>query len=273
MNEKTMEEILNERMERDRVERRLCDAAGADYELAQRSASLCSFTITRASAEYGEGWWSKLQEEAERRREQLRQSWSKQIDDAFRRVISQGSGPVSAIDLGWEYVRSKVPESLLVLCDRWSSERRGGLLLCGKAESGKTMALLSLAWRLHWQANPIPSRYDLVEPPGIIQTPVVWTQAVQLANERTSWKFGTERPDFELLCEQAKVLVIDDLFFANHRIDVILEIAAARMNRSLPTLTTCGFGEDEIRTRLGDSGLRRLVRCGQAAGIVLQLNG
>ncbi len=269
MTEMTMQEILTERLERDRAERLLCDAAGADYQLAMRSASLCRFTITLAATEYGSEWWSKLQQEAEIIRDQLKASWVKQIDDSFRSVIAQGGGPVSAVDLGWEYVRSKVPGALLVACDDWSPEK-GGLMLCGKAESGKTMAMLAIAWRLHHRGNPIPQRYELVEPPGIIKTPVVWTQAVQLAHERTSWTFGSERPEFELLCERAKVLVIDDLFFANHRTDVILEVVSSRMNHGLPTLTTCGFTEDEIRTRLGDSGVRRLVRCGQAPGRILE---
>ncbi len=270
MSEMTMKEILAERRERDRVERVLCDAAGADYSLAMRTASLCSFTITRAESEYGDAWWSRLQQEAEKIRDHLQASWSKQIADSFRSMIAQGGGPVSAVDLGWKYVLSKVPEPLLVICDGWSSERDGGLLLCGKAESGKTMALLALAWWMHQRANPIPKRLDLVEPPGIIRTPVVWTQAVKLAHERTAWQFGEERPEFELACENAKVLVIDDLFFSNHRTDVILEVAASRMNRGLPTLTTCGFTEDEIRTRIGDSGLRRLVRCGTVRGKILE---
>lgn len=270
MAEMTMQEILAERLRRDQDERRLCDVAGADYQLAMRSASLCRFTITLAETEYGSEWWSKLQQEAEIIRDQLKASWMKQIDDAFRSVIAQGAGPVSAVDLGWEYVHEKVPDSLQHTCQRWSPTSTGGMLLCGKAESGKTMALLALAWRIHRYANPIPSEREMAGPPGIIQTPVVWTQAAQLAHERTAWRFGEERPEFELLCERAKVLVIDDLFFANHRTDVVLEVVSSRMNRGLPTLTTCGFTEAEIRTRLGDSGLRRLVRCGKASGLVLE---
>lgn len=271
MNERTMQQLLQERLERHEHETALCSEAGADVDLAMRTASLCSITITRAESEYGEDWWSRLQQEAQERRAQLRQSWVKEIHESFRRVLAQGDGPVSAFDLGREYVRSKVPVGLLELCDGWSVEQHGGLLLCGKAEVGKTMALLTLAWRLHAQVNPIPT--DPTEPPGFISIPVVWTQAVNLAHERTAWQFGEERPEFELLCERAKVLVIDDLFFSNHRTDVILEVVASRMNRGLPTLTTCGFTEDEIRTRLGDSGLRRLVRCGQYTGTILELDG
>jgi len=270
MAEMTMQDILAERLRRDQEERRLCDVVGADYETAMSAASLRSTTITRVAEEYGDGWWSRLEQETSEVRSRIKALWQKQIDDAFRSVIAQGAGPVSAVDLGWEYVHEKVPDSLQHTCQRWSPTSTGGLLLCGKAESGKTMALLALAWRIHRYANPIPSEREMAGPPGIIQTPVVWTQAAQLAHERTAWRFGEERPEFELLCERAKVLVIDDLFFADHRTDVVLEVVSTRMNRGLPTLTTCGFTEAEIRTRLGDSGFRRLVRCGKASGLVLE---
>jgi DNA replication protein DnaC len=193
------------------------------------------------------------------------------VTSALREILVAGDGPVSAFDQGLEVVRSRVPARLLACCDQWTAEQ-GGLVLTGPSEAGKTMALLALAWRLHDLANQElpPYAAHLEREPSC---PVVWVQALKLARLRDTWRYGHERPLLEVACEEAPVLVIDDLLFAGHRVDVILEVAAVRLNYGRVTLTSSGFSQEVLIERLGDAGFRRLMRAGKSDGEVLVLTG
>lgn len=264
MSERTMSELLEALVQRRAVEEQHCREVGADLQEALAMAKVCSVQIAKLAEEYPSDWWPRLQRESARRRERFLATWQGAVKREFRSVLLAGDGPVSAFDLGMETVRSHVRPGLLKRCDEWEPSQ-GGLLLTGASEVGKTMALLALAWRLHELANHEPPAYApyLDQDP---RCPVVWTQAVKLARQRDTWVFGTARPPFEVACEEADLLVIDDLLFARHRVDVILEVVSSRMNHGRPTFTSSGFGVEELAEQLGDAGLRRLTHCGAAAG-------
>lgn len=247
-----------------------CNAAEVSYEVARESARIAGVLLSEIVRER-EDWWPWLKERSDQLLTEWQQQWLAKVDDGFCQVVDEGGGPVDALSLGYDGVRSLVRPDLLTRVDRWSPTE-GGLLISGETESGKTMAALALAWRFvreHNQATPSYSRTLDVDP----NIPVVWTQGAHLGIIRESWRAGEERPSFELRCEEAPLLVLDDLLYAEHRCDVILQIAARRMNRGIPTITTTGWSENRLVQKLGTSGLRRLTRCGSGAGHIYVVGG
>ena len=269
MSELTMQELLAALVERRTAEEALCRGVGVDLQQALAAAKCCGVQLLKLSQTFPDDWWLRLEREARRRHQRFEAAWRHAVASTFREILSAGDGPVSAFDQGLDFVRDQVPPGLLQRCDEWTPET-GGLLLHGGSEVGKTMALLALAWRQHDLANhevPPYTPYLDREP----RCPVLWVQAVKLAKARDTWSFGTDRPELEVACERADLLVIDDLLFAKHGVAVILEVVAVRMNHGRPTLTSSGFGEAELVERLGDAGFRRLTHCGGAPGQSLEV--
>lgn len=267
--ELSTEDLITNLRQRSEVTGALCSAAGANQREAMRLARICQVSIEEAVERFPEDWWPRMQREASRILEAYAKDWQARSDEVFRRVIREGGGPTSAFEIGLDGVRAAVNPDLLEELDAWHPSD-GGILITGEMECGKTMAALSLAWRLHNEANRDPPEYAVAfgrEP----ATPVVWTQGMRLGMTRTTWNTGDERPSFEDRCESADVLVIDDLLYADHRRDVVLQIAAARLNRGVPTISTTGFNERELTEKLGASGIRRLVRSGSAKGKVFRV--
>lgn len=272
MSERTLEEQLEHAMKAARecreAEIRLVEDANVDLDEALRWARICGVSLIHYAETHPGGWTKELAAEATRREVHFEGRWTRAVDSSFRAILERGGGPVVAFDFGPGFVRSKVPPNLLAWADEWETAK-GGALLCGPAAVGKTMALLALAWRMHLDANPLPEFSPCID--RAPRRPVVWAQALTLARERDTWRLGTDPPEFAQECERAEVLVLDDLLFGGHRTDVIMEIAAVRFNRGLPTLASTGFSEADVSAKLGVAVVRRLVQCGKADGVVLSL--
>ncbi|HZJ13981.1 MAG TPA: hypothetical protein VFD27_02980, partial [Chthoniobacteraceae bacterium] len=78
-------------------------------------------------------------------------------------------------------------------------------------------------------------------------------------------KLGTGAPEEIVRCQNARLLVLDDLGKSDDReaLEVILQ---ARNQRAWPTVTTTGIGVAELAKFLGQALTRRLFECGADSG-------
>lgn len=265
----TMEQLAAEYSQVAEEQQRLCKSACVDPVVAAKMARICGVDLVSFARGQGKGWFKILKRETDQRLESFAARWRTRVDEVFVELLKEGRGPVSATALGLAGVRSLLKDSVLEDIDQWSPDA-GGLLLIGQSECGKSMTALALAWRVHRAANARPPRYApaLNEEP---KSPVVWTQAAYLAQVHQSRRNGYPQPEFERRCEQASLLVIDDLFFADHPFGAILHVVAVRMNAGLPTITTSGFELTDIQSKIGAAGVRRLLRVGGARGTVIAM--
>lgn len=248
-----------------------CADAGQDPDEILRLADVCKLDdIGRIVAAYPEDWHRRLRAKADSIERNRIVDWDAAKQDVLFEILHMGDGPVSSMRLGLDGIRQKVAKHIAI-ADAWTPDD-GGLLMTGESESGKTLVALAIAWRLHLEANvTIPEHDDWRRGRGI-RRPVYWVQATKLARSRDTHRLGTESPEIEEEASAADVLVLDDLMYAGHRTDVILEVVARRMNSGLPTITTTGWSVDALSQKLGDSAIRRLVRVGSAEGKVVELS-
>lgn len=135
------------------------------------------------------------------------------------------------------------------------------LVLAGRTGVGKTSAAGHLVRRLCGIAAHEGVELDRAQ---LIR----WQECRALSRVFREAKLGTGTPEEIVRCQNARLLVLDDLGVNDDR-DALEMILQVRNERAWPTVTTTGIGSGELHGFLGDALNRRLLECGAHKGTIV----
>lgn len=133
----------------------------------------------------------------------------------------------------------------------------GNLVLMGKTGAGKTSGAAHLVRRLC--AEAAKSGGEAFELCQLIR----WQSCRALSDAGRETKLGTGTIDAITRCQNARLLVLNDLGITDDR-NTIERVLDERNERGWPTITTTGMrakGPNSIEVLLGDALSRRLFEC------------
>jgi DNA replication protein DnaC len=137
------------------------------------------------------------------------------------------------------------------------------LLLIGTTGTGKTTAAAYLLRRLC--AYGIEHGGEALEMARLTR----WQSCRELSAVVREYPLGQGAPDTILRCQNARLLILDDLGASDER-TALERVMDARYERGWPTITTTGLAYRELSHALGEHLVRRLVDCRGRTGRVLQ---
>lgn len=160
--------------------------------------------------------------------------------------------------LGW------IKDSRLrVFAERFDPRKNGGAIVLGPTGCGKTVAALCMMVRCIVDAHMKAFEHDCSVPftsRAEHTTPPRWAayDARDIGNAVQRTPLGEPEPAILRDAASASVLILEDLGWErNFHIESLIDVAAPRYRRQLPTIVTSGEKHDALRERYTDAVLRR----------------
>jgi DNA replication protein DnaC len=140
--------------------------------------------------------------------------------------------------------------------------RTGNLVLSGRTGAGKTSAAAHLVRRLCADGARLGG--EAFDKAQFIR----WQECRTLSRVFRESKLGTGAPEDILRCQNARLLVLDDLGTRDDReaLELVLDV---RNKRAWPTVVTTGISTSEFVGVFGDALARRFFECGSNKGAIV----
>lgn len=149
-----------------------------------------------------------------------------------------------------ELIRRIAP-ALFIVAENWDWSSPN-LVLLGQSGAGKTTAAAYLIRKLC--ADGVRQGGEPFDLARLIR----WQECRELSALVRESRLGTGTPEAITRCQNARLLVLDDLGAHDDR-SALERVLNARYERGWPTITTSGLTPDELQRDLGEAIFRRLV--------------
>ena len=159
-------------------------------------------------------------------------------------------------------LEARIREPRLLAAVRAWHWRAGNLVLSGRTGAGKTTAAAHLVRRLCAEGARFGG--DQFDRAQLIR----WQECRALSRVVREARLGTGTPEEIVRCQNARLLVLDDLGMTDDReaIELVMDI---RNKRAWPTVTTTGISTSEFVKVFGDALARRFFECGSSKGSIV----
>jgi hypothetical protein len=168
---------------------------------------------------------------------------------------------------------------LRAFAERFDPEKHGGALVLGPSGIGKTISALCVMIRCMTSEAVLDYESDLTLPFGdfhIINKPKSWAsfdaRDIGLAVQHA----GLNGPDPSVLVKAQSVdcLILEDLGWErSFHVEALIDVAAPRYRRGLPTIVTSGEKHETLRERYTDAVLRRFWNVDGKDGAIINCWG
>ncbi len=148
-----------------------------------------------------------------------------------------------------------------VLAWRWGD---GNLVLMGATGCGKTSGAAHLVRRLCHEGARLGG--DAFERAQLIR----WQSCRELSELVRETKLGTGTPQEITRCQNARLLVLNDIGIDDDKRS-LERVIDARYERKWPTITTTGLSAKQLAEAFGDALTRRVFECGPDRGRFVEI--